>query len=156
MPSIDRRMADAAEAEEQGQYREAARLYSQLGTDIQATQGASIPVRSTPSREWPARSARAPKAPDDVGLTASRSTLPATRRTPMLKQFRATQRHTRLMRIASHLVLGREEDAPPQTSSSLSPSVAISSTSPKTKHSTTSTPVSSATDGSPARPQPTA
>lgn len=39
MPSIDRRMADAAEAEEQGQYREAARLYSQLGTDIQATQG---------------------------------------------------------------------------------------------------------------------
>lgn len=39
MPSIDRRMAEAAQAEEQGQYREAARLYSQLGTDIQATHG---------------------------------------------------------------------------------------------------------------------
>ncbi|MFC9429271.1 hypothetical protein [Streptomyces sp. NPDC056987] len=37
--TIDRRMADASRAEEQGEYREAARLYNQLGKDIQAACG---------------------------------------------------------------------------------------------------------------------
>ena len=30
----------------------------------------------------------------------------------MLKQFRTNQRHSRLMRVASHLIFGRDEDAP--------------------------------------------
>ncbi|MFD4526641.1 hypothetical protein ACFWP7_22450 [Streptomyces sp. NPDC058470] len=36
---VDRRMADAAQAEEQGKFRAAARLYDQLGKDIQAHYG---------------------------------------------------------------------------------------------------------------------
>ncbi|MEU0761603.1 hypothetical protein ABZ351_18250 [Streptomyces microflavus] len=39
MVDIDRRMAAAASAEEQGRYREATSLYEQLGTDIQAEIG---------------------------------------------------------------------------------------------------------------------
>ncbi|WP_030747578.1 hypothetical protein [Streptomyces sp. NRRL F-5135] len=39
MSDIDRRMADAAHAEEQGEYRKAAHLYNRLGTDIQARHG---------------------------------------------------------------------------------------------------------------------
>ncbi|MFF7023001.1 hypothetical protein ACFY97_18610 [Streptomyces klenkii] len=36
---VKRRMAAAARAEEQGSYREASRLYDQLGQDIQARHG---------------------------------------------------------------------------------------------------------------------
>lgn len=36
---IDRRMAAAARTEERGQYREAARLYGQLGKEIQSHHG---------------------------------------------------------------------------------------------------------------------
>lgn len=36
---VQQRMADAEEAEEQGSYRKAARLYDQLGRDIQAHHG---------------------------------------------------------------------------------------------------------------------
>ncbi|MFE2930626.1 hypothetical protein [Streptomyces sp. NPDC059278] len=39
MDDIKTRMAAAAQAEEQGQYREAAHLYSRLGKDIQAQCG---------------------------------------------------------------------------------------------------------------------
>ncbi|MFJ2374969.1 hypothetical protein ACIOZL_19500 [Streptomyces sp. NPDC087769] len=39
MTNIIRRMADAARLEEQGRYREAAHLYSQLGKEIQAQHG---------------------------------------------------------------------------------------------------------------------
>lgn len=39
MTEIASRMADAAQAEKQGQYREAASLYNQLGTDIQTHHG---------------------------------------------------------------------------------------------------------------------
>jgi hypothetical protein len=36
---IEQRMADAAQAEEQGRYREATHLYDQLGRDIQVRCG---------------------------------------------------------------------------------------------------------------------
>ncbi|MEW1760364.1 hypothetical protein AB0393_28120 [Streptomyces cyaneofuscatus] len=36
---VDRRMAAAAQAAQQGEFREAARLYNELGKDIQARHG---------------------------------------------------------------------------------------------------------------------
>ncbi|MFF1737221.1 hypothetical protein [Streptomyces sp. NPDC058247] len=36
---VQRRMAEAAQAEEQGRYRKATHLYDQLGKDIQARHG---------------------------------------------------------------------------------------------------------------------
>lgn len=43
MTEIDHRMTAATRAEEQGQYREAAHLYSQLGKAIQAERGRFAP-----------------------------------------------------------------------------------------------------------------
>ncbi|WP_328721752.1 hypothetical protein OHT52_21175 [Streptomyces sp. NBC_00247] len=39
MSDIDRRMAEAQQAETDGRYREAAHLYNRLGKDIQARHG---------------------------------------------------------------------------------------------------------------------
>jgi len=55
MDEITRRMAEAARVEEEGDYREAARLYDQLGKDIQARHGRFDP-RALDAFEGMARS----------------------------------------------------------------------------------------------------
>ncbi|MET9096217.1 hypothetical protein ABZX72_29480 [Streptomyces cyaneofuscatus] len=57
MIDIDRRMAAAASAEEQGQYGQAADLYEQLGTDIQTHVG-QFDSRAIDAFEGMARSIR--------------------------------------------------------------------------------------------------
>jgi hypothetical protein len=54
---ITRRMAEAEQAEEEGDYREAARLYQQLGKGIQARHGRFDP-RALDAFEGVARSIR--------------------------------------------------------------------------------------------------
>lgn len=55
MDEIESRMADAEEAEEEGDYREAYRLYNRLGKDIQARHGRFDP-RALDAFEGVARS----------------------------------------------------------------------------------------------------
>ena len=55
MDEITRRMAEAGQAEEDGDWREAARLYDQLGKDIQARHGRFDP-RALDAFEGVARS----------------------------------------------------------------------------------------------------
>ena len=55
MDEITQRMAEAEQAEEDGDYREAARLYDQLGKDIQARHGRFDP-RALDAFEGVARS----------------------------------------------------------------------------------------------------
>jgi hypothetical protein len=55
MDEITRRMAEAERAEQDGNYREAARLYDQLGKDIQARHGRFDP-RALTAFEGVARS----------------------------------------------------------------------------------------------------
>ena len=55
MDEITRRMAEARQAEDNGDYREAARLYDQLGKDIQAQHGRFDP-RALDAFEGVARS----------------------------------------------------------------------------------------------------
>jgi hypothetical protein len=55
MDEITQRMAEAERAEEDGEYREAARLYNQLGKDIQARHGRFDP-RALDAFEGVARS----------------------------------------------------------------------------------------------------
>ncbi|MFJ8345061.1 hypothetical protein ACIQ9J_01530 [Streptomyces sp. NPDC094153] len=57
MSEIESRMADALQAEEEGEYRRAARLYDQLGKDIQARHGRFDP-RALDAFEGVARSIR--------------------------------------------------------------------------------------------------
>lgn len=57
MSDVDRRMADAAQAEEQGRYREAARLYDRVGKDIQTQYGRFDP-RALDAFEGVARAIR--------------------------------------------------------------------------------------------------
>ncbi|MFE2747334.1 hypothetical protein ACFXKX_23900 [Streptomyces scopuliridis] len=64
MSELDRLMADAATAEEQGDYREAARLYTQLGKDIQARHGRFDP-RALDAFERVARVIRKGSETDD-------------------------------------------------------------------------------------------
>ncbi|MFJ8538151.1 hypothetical protein [Streptomyces sp. NPDC093591] len=55
MDEITRRMAEAEQAEQEGDYRKAARLYDQLGKDIQARHGRFDP-RALDAFEGVARS----------------------------------------------------------------------------------------------------
>ncbi|MFI0768614.1 hypothetical protein ACWDHW_13200 [Streptomyces melanosporofaciens] len=57
MDEIASRMADALQAEEEGDYRRAARLYNQLGQDIQARHG-RFDSRALDAFEGVARSIR--------------------------------------------------------------------------------------------------
>lgn len=57
MDEIERRMAEAEQAEQEGDYRKAARLYNQLGKDIQARHGRFDP-RAIDAFEGVARSIR--------------------------------------------------------------------------------------------------
>ena len=57
MDEITRRMAEAERAEQDGNYRKAARLYDQLGKDIQARHGRFDP-RALDAFEGVARSIR--------------------------------------------------------------------------------------------------
>lgn len=57
MSDVERRTAAAAQAEERGQYREAARLYNQLGKDIQ-TEFGRFDARALDAFEGVARSIR--------------------------------------------------------------------------------------------------
>ncbi|MFJ5680279.1 hypothetical protein [Streptomyces sp. NPDC093097] len=61
---IERRMADAARAEEQGSYRKAAHLYDQLGKDIQGRHG-RFDSRALDAFEGMARAIR--KGAEDEG-----------------------------------------------------------------------------------------
>ena len=54
---VERRTADAAQAEEEGRYREAAHLYDRLGKDIQARYGRFDP-RALDAFEGMARTIR--------------------------------------------------------------------------------------------------
>ncbi|MEV5140359.1 hypothetical protein AB0K71_05880 [Streptomyces syringium] len=63
-PEVERRMADAARAEEQGRYREATHLYDQLGKDIQARRG-RFDSRALDAFEGVARAIR--KGAEDKG-----------------------------------------------------------------------------------------
>ncbi|MET9012310.1 hypothetical protein ABZX74_15530 [Streptomyces olivaceoviridis] len=57
MDEIESRMADALQAEEEGDYRLAARLYNRLGRDIQARHG-RFDARALSAFEGVARSIR--------------------------------------------------------------------------------------------------
>ncbi|WP_225825618.1 hypothetical protein [Streptomyces naphthomycinicus] len=57
MDEIESRMAEAGQAEEEGNYRQAARLYNRLGLDIQAEHGQLDP-RALSAFEGVARSIR--------------------------------------------------------------------------------------------------
>ncbi|MFD9782224.1 hypothetical protein ACFWZS_34660 [[Kitasatospora] papulosa] len=57
MADIDDRMAEAAQAEEHGRYRDASLLYAQLGKDIQAEHG-RFDSRALDAFEGVARSIR--------------------------------------------------------------------------------------------------
>ncbi|MDI3390491.1 hypothetical protein QIS99_30495 [Streptomyces sp. B-S-A8] len=61
---VERRMADAVQAEEQGRYREATNLYDQLGKDIQARHG-RFDSRALDAFEGVARAIR--KGAEDEG-----------------------------------------------------------------------------------------
>lgn len=65
MSDVDRRMADATQAEEHGRYRDAARLYAQLGKDIQAQYGRFDP-RALDAFEGVARVIRKSAENDDI------------------------------------------------------------------------------------------
>lgn len=57
MDELESRMDDALQAEEEGDYRQAARLYNQLGLDIQARHGKFDP-RALDAFQGVARSIR--------------------------------------------------------------------------------------------------
>lgn len=54
---VERRMADAAQAEKEGRFRDATRLYDQLGKDIQACHG-RFDARALDAFEGVARAVR--------------------------------------------------------------------------------------------------
>lgn len=78
MSNVDRRMADAARAEEQGKYRKAVHLYNQLGKDIQAEYGRFDP-RALDAFEGVARAIRKGAETDDNLTPGAAGSLPGER-----------------------------------------------------------------------------
>jgi hypothetical protein len=64
MSDVERRMTEAAHAEKQGQYREAASLYARLGRDVQKEFGRFDP-RALDAFEGQARAIRKGCTPTD-------------------------------------------------------------------------------------------